>query len=510
MQIDIDRSSRTPIYLQVKRHFARLIHKGTLPAGHKLPASRDLAQSLGLNRGTVINAYSELEAEGLIHSHIGQGTFVNPKAGSEREGSELFSETGPARSKLWRVAFARRMERMKSREEMAFRSVKVSDDTISFAGGAPETSLFPVEEFSRAMSAALRKHGGQLLEYGPSQGYFPLRQWVSARLTAFGIEAAPEEVTIVSGSQQALDLVGRLLLDPDDLVVVEDPTYFGALNSFNAFQATYLSVRRDSAGLDLDALENILAQHHPKFLYVIPNFHYPTGHCLGTSATGQLMEVLERYQVPFVEDDFCANLRYEGRIEPALKSMDRTGLGIYIGTFSKSLFPGLRIGWVIAPKEISERLVQAKQACDLRSGILVQAAAYEFCSRGAFDRHLKVVREAYRTRRDVALKALEKHFPQGSHWEKPNGGLSLWVTLPREVDTMELLGETAAAGVLFAPGTLFSSSGGGENSMRLCFAALEPQVIKKGLAVIGKAARRRMGRSRKSAGVGARDSLALP
>ncbi len=510
MHIDIDRNAKIPIYLQLKRHFERLIHKGTFPVGYKLPASRDLARNLGLNRGTVINAYSELEAEGWVHSHIGQGTFVAPKAGSGEDAPALVSDASPARSKLWRAAFAKRLGRMSNREEVIFRTVKVSDASISFAGGAPEASLFPVEEFSRAMSAALRKHGRALLQYGASQGYFPLRQWVSARLTAFGIEAEPEEVTIVSGSQQALDLVGRLLLDPDDLVVVEDPTYFGALNAFSAFEATYLSVRRDGGGLDLGALENILAQHHPKFLYVIPNFHYPTGHCLGRQATRALMELLEQYQVPFVEDDFCANLRFEGKIEPALKSMDRAGLGIYIGTFSKSLFPGLRIGWVVAPSEITERLVQAKQACDLRSGVLVQAAAYEFCRRGAYDRHLKKVREAYRIRRDAAMAALERHFPEGSRWERPNGGLSLWVTLPQDIDAMELLGETAAAGVLYAPGSLFSPFGGAESSMRVCFASHEPKDIEKGLSIIGKVARNRLGRSRSTAGFGDRDSLALP
>ncbi len=510
MHIDIDRNSRTPIYLQIKRYFARLIQKGTLPAGFKLPASRDLARSLDLNRGTVINAYSELEAEGFVYSHIGQGTFVSPRAGSADDETAVFTGTDAVRSKLWQVAFSRSVGRMENREEAAFRSVKITDDSVSFAGGTPATSLFPVREFSRAMSAVLRKHGGEVLEYGPSQGYFPLRQWVSSRLTAFGIEAEPEEVLIVSGSQQALDLVGRVLLDPDDLVVAEDPTYFGALNTFRAFQAGYLSVKRNGDGLDLGALENILAQHHPKFMYVIPNFHYPTGHCLGSPATRGLMDVLERHQVPFVEDDFCANLRYEGRIEPALKSMDRAGLGIYIGTFSKSLFPGLRIGWVIAPREITEKLVQAKQACDLRSGILVQAAAYEFCRRGMYDRHLKIVREAYRMRRDVALHALEKHFPEGSRWEKPNGGLSIWVTLPAGVDTMELLGETAAAGVLFAPGSLVSPSGGARNSMRICFASVEPELIEKGLAVIGRTACKRMGRSRKATGIHSRDSLALP
>jgi 2-aminoadipate transaminase len=509
VHVDLDRQSKIPIYLQLKRHLERLISKGTFPVGHKLPASRELALELGLNRGTVINAYAELEAEGLVRSHIGQGTFVSSAPGGRAEEPLRVPGEVTPRSKVWRGVFAKRVGKMENREE-AFPFVNIKEGAISFASGTPDQRLFPIQEFGRAMSAALRKHGGEVLQYGSAQGYLPLRQWVSARLTRFGIETEPEEVTIVSGSQQALDLVGRVLLDPEDLVIVEDPTYFGGLNAFNAHQATYLSVRRDAEGLDLRALENILAQHRPKFLYVIPAFHYPTGYCLDAKGRRGLMDLLERHPLPFVEDDFCANLRYEGAIEPALKSIDRLGLGIYIGTFSKSLFPGLRIGWVVAPREVTERLAEAKQACDLRSGVLAQAAVYEFCKRGGYDRHLKFVRQAYRHRRDVALAALERHLPAESRWVRPAGGLSIWVTLPREVDTRELLAETAASGVLFAPGTLFSPFGGAENSMRLCFAPLDPSSIEKGIAVIGRAVKKRLRRSRPASGIGARESLGLP
>jgi len=510
MHIPLDRRHRTPIYLQIKQHLERLILKGTLPPGYKLAASRELARSLGLNRGTVINAYAELEAEGLVHSHTGQGTFVSE--GTQEEGRTLFPPTRQRapRSKVWQGAFARRMGLMTNREEAAFQSVNVSSAAISFASGVPDPTLFPVREFGLAVTATLRKHGGDLLQYGSAQGYFPLRQWVSARLTRFGIEAEPDEVIIVNGSQQGLDLVGRVLVDPEDRVVVENPTYFGALNAFDAYQATYLGVHRDTQGLDLRGLENILAQHHPKFFYVIPDFHYPTSGSLEVRARRQLVDLLERYQTPFVEDDFCANLRYEGSVEPALKSLDKHNLGIYLGTFSKTLFPGIRIGWIVAPHEVIEPLVAAKQACDLRRGDLAQAAVYEFCQRGAYDRHLKAVRETYRHRRDVALDALARFLPPDCRWEKPAGGLSIWLTLPGDIDARELLGETAAGGVLFAPGTLFSPFGGGRSSMRLCFASLEPEAIEKGIAVIGKAVRKRLGRSRRAPRVGAREAVALP
>jgi 2-aminoadipate transaminase len=368
-------------------------------------------------------------------------------------------------------------------------------DLISFAGGLPAPEVFPVEEFADAAKRVLEEHGAQALQYSTTEGFLPLRQMIARHTARYGIHVGPENILITSGSQQALDLIGKVFINPGDRVLVERPTYLGALQAWNAYQAEYISVPLDEDGMCLDGLEEAL-RNGPKFIYALPNFHNPAGVTLSLERRQQLVEAAEKNGVPIIEDDPYGQLRYEGdhlpslvRLESELQRDDGalySGNVIYLSTFSKTLAPGLRLGWIIAPVEVTRKLVQAKQGTDLHTSTLTQMMAYEAARGGFLDKHIKRIREVYGQRRRVMLTALERYFPEGVHWTRPQGGLFLWVTLPEEMDAAEMLREAVKEKVAFVPGTAFYADGGGQNTMRLNFSNATPEQIEEGILRLGR------------------------
>jgi 2-aminoadipate transaminase len=391
----------------------------------------------------------------------------------------------------WSDRFALRTRGMTSSALRELLKLTSDPEIISFAGGLPAPEVFPLPQIQEAADRVLAEHGSIALQYAATEGYLPLRELLVRHMARYGITVTVDNVLITSGAQQALDLIGKLFINSGDRILTEEPTYLGALQAFTAYQAQYLPVPIDEEGLRIDRLEDAL-RAGPKFLYVLPNFQNPGGVTLSFERRRRLIELANHYGVPIVEDDPYGQLRYEGEHLPPLVKLDAEYHGnghghpfhgniLYLGTLSKTLAPGLRIGWVVAPAEVMNRLVQMKQGADLHTGTFTQMVAYETARGGFLDQHVKTIRRVYRERRDAMLAALERHAPPGVRWTHPQGGLFLWLTLPAGLDSKALLAGALREKVAFVPGASFHPCGGGERTMRLNFSYCTPEVIEEGI-----------------------------
>lgn len=496
MKILIDRNSGQPLYEQVKGALRRLIVEGVLAPGDELPASRVLAGSLRLNRGTITSAYDDLVADGLLFRHVGRGTFVSPR----KDLDEVLGEhpvAGQESAPLpWDDLFA--YDPLKNRDRLApeMAAWSATPGMISFAGGIPDAALFPVDDFRLALNRALRDEGGALLEYGSVSGHRPFIDFLRRYLVERGVGALPEEILIVNGSQQGLDLVTRTFLAPDDAIVVEDPSYHGAINLFRSVRARIVPVPVDDQGMDVSRLEKILERERPRLLYTMPTFQNPTGISMSLERRRRLVRLGAEHRIPILEDDFDGDLIYDGDNLPPLRGLPEGRQVIYTGTFSKVLFPGIRLGWVVAPQPVIERLAAAKQAADLSTSLLFQAAMVHFAHGNFLERHGKTVRAEYRRRRDTLLAALQKAMPEEVTWTRPAGGFSLILRLPAGVDAAELLPNAAARGVLYTAGHVFSLSGD-RTILRLSFGNVKPEVIPEGVRRLAAALKEEISRVRR-------------
>jgi 2-aminoadipate transaminase len=390
----------------------------------------------------------------------------------------------------WENRYAQRTQRMGSSAIRELLKLTEKPNLISFAGGLPAPDVFPVEEITEACQRVLRDKGASALQYSTTEGYLPLREMIVRHSSRYGIEINADNIMITSGSQQALDLLGKILINPGDRILVESPTYLGALQAWNAYGAEYVAVPSDAHGMITDALEEAL-RTGPKFIYVLPNFQNPTGVTLALERRQKLVELADRYGVPIVEDDPYGQLRYEGDHLPSVVVLDGQyrendgvcyrGNVIYLSTFSKILAPGIRLAWVIAPPEVITKLVQAKQGADLHTATFNQIVAYEVSRGGFLDRHINVIRKCYGERRDVMLAAMDRFFPPKVEWTQPAGGLFLWVTLPEYLESAAVLKEAIEQNVAFVPGLPFYPCGGGHNTLRINFSYANPDTIREGI-----------------------------
>lgn len=405
----------------------------------------------------------------------------------------------------WSDRYALRARGMTSSAIRELLKLIEDPEIISFAGGLPAPEVFPSAQVEAAAQRVLAEHSATALQYGATEGYLPLRELLVRHMARYGILVTPANVLVTSGAQQALDLVGKLFVNPGDHLLTEEPTYLGALQAFNAYQAQYLTVPIDDDGMRTDRLEEAL-RGGPKLLYVLPNFQNPGGVTLSLERRRRLIELASRYGTPIVEDDPYGQLRYEGEHLPPLARIDAEYHGsarrgqpfrggvIYLGSLSKTLAPGLRIGWIVAPEGVVTRLVQMKQGTDLHTSTFGQMVAYEAARGGFLDRHVRRVREVYGERRNAMLAALERHFPPGVRWTRPQGGLFLWATLPAGSDTSALLPAALKEKVAYVPGASFHPSGGGKNTMRLNFSYARPEIIEEGIRRLGGVVARNLSR----------------
>ncbi len=406
-------------------------------------------------------------------------------------------------STLWKSRYAQRTLGVKSSAIRELLKVTQRPEIISFGGGLPAPDVFPVERFEQACHKVLADHGAMALQYGTTEGYQPLREMIAENMARYGIVASADNVLITSGSQQALDLIGKLLINRGDRILVEAPTYLGALQAFNVYGAQYVSVPVDNDGLISDRVDESL-RSGPKFMYVLPNFQNPSGVTLSEGRRHQLILLADKYGIPIVEDDPYGQLRYEGEHIAPLVVLDRENLQrdngftlgnvIYLSTFSKTLAPGSRLAWMVAPEDVIAKLVQLKQAADLHTSTFNQYVAYEVARDGFLDQHVRLIRRVYRERRDAMLESLKDFFPQEVTWTHPQGGLFLWVTLPDGTDSEALFHSALAENVAFVAGDCFYANNGHEGSrhMRLNFSHSRPELIREGIRRLSLAVKRQI------------------
>lgn len=390
--------------------------------------------------------------------------------------------------------FSNRANQLTSSAIREILKVTTRPEIISFAGGLPSPDGFPISELQSAFNTVLETNGREALQYGPTEGYTPLREWVAKDLSTDEVKIDVNEVLIVSGSQQALDLLGKLFIDTGSKVLVESPTYLGALQSFSVFEPTYVSINTDEGGL-LPAEVSTAKAEGARFIYALPNFQNPTGRTLSTPRRQELVERCAAAGIPVVEDDPYGELRYVGEPQPSLLHLGRKvgATVIRLGSFSKVLAPGLRLGYVIAPSAIIDKLVQLKQATDLHSPTVTQMAVYEAIKTNFLETHLPKVRELYKKRCHYMLDAMATHFPKGVEWTTPEGGMFIWVTLPAHMDSQQLLHEAVERKVAFVPGAPFyAASEPQKNTLRLSFVTVSKDRIDEGVAILGQLLREQM------------------
>ncbi len=486
LPLHLQPESHVPLYVQLRDQLRALVHSGELRSGDRIPASRELATQLGVHRTTVANAYAELESEGLIQGHVGRGTYIC--------GNPVKQFTPPPRtngngnsSMRWESIFADE----RGDEGLARLMPEVPPDSIAFITARPSEEFFPVEEFRRCCNTVLRNEGRHVLQLGSSDGYEPLKRVLIEFLRADGIHVRGEQLLITDGCQQAIDLVCKAFLRPGDSVALENPAYPGAVAIFAGARVRMLAVGVETesggaVGLDIDALESVLLQNRVKFIFVTPDFHNPTGTTLPLAERRGLLEIAGHYQVPIIEDAIYSRLRLRGTALPSLKSLDRSGNVIQIDSFSKIAFPGLRVGWCIGPESAIERLRLVKQSTDLHTDQLAQATLAEFVRRGYLARHLTKMKKVYLRRLEAMEVALQKHMPEETTWTRPEGGMSVWVTLPPGFDAGELLIHVREHGVVFVPGRYFYLQNPQPNTLRLGFAGLDEKRIARGVQTLGE------------------------
>ena len=397
----------------------------------------------------------------------------------------------------WTSRYSLRTRRVRSSEIRDLLKITEQPGVISFAGGLPSLEAFPLQRFEEACHKVIAEQSARSLQYGRTEGYEPLREWIANNTARYGIRAKLDNVMITSGAQQALDLIGKLFIDGGDRVLVEAPSYLGALQAFNAYGAEYFSVPIDSDGIRTDLVEEPLCSN-PKFMYLLPNFQNPSGTTLSEGRRHELVLLADKYGVPIIEDDPYGQLRYEGAHIPPLIVIDREnfrrdsgysiGNVIYLGTFSKIIAPGLRLGWIVAPQDVISKLVQLKQSADLHTSTFTQHVAYEVVRDGFLEQHVKFIRMLYRERRDVMLEALQEFFPPEVKWTRPQGGLFLWLTLPQGLDSHKILEAAIAQNVAFVPGNSFYATPGRiDQHMRLNFSNATSELIREGMRRLGLA-----------------------
>jgi len=480
MIFELNRESHTPLYAQIAGQIRSMISGGALKIGDRIPANRELSKVLGVNRTTVNTAYQELFADGLIVSHVGRGTFISAIPSPPRPG-RLGQSVAPAPIK-WSIPLA---PGKPDQWLCAMLHSLTKTDAVSLAYALPSPDLFPIEDFRRSVDRVLRREGARVVDCGHAAGYQPLRDYIASQASLSGRPVSPNQVLITNGCQQSLNLIRQVLVASGDEVVLETPTYSGALSVFCGYDSKYTCVPVGDRGMDLTLLEDALSQRRPRLIYTVPSFHNPTGVTMDLSSRRRLLELAAKYRVPIVEDDIYGDLRYDGPSLPSLRALDVHGVVIHISSFSKIGFPGIRVGWVIGDPALIDALTAAKRKNDLHTNLLSQASMYEFSRHGLLAKHIKRMKKAYAQRRDVMLSAMERYFPAEVGWTRPEGGMSIWVTLPDSVNASQILPESIEKGVIFSPGEHFHPSLSPANHMRIAFTTATPAAIEESIRRLG-------------------------
>jgi 2-aminoadipate transaminase len=375
------------------------------------------------------------------------------------------------------------MNRMKVSDIRELLKLTTRPEIISFAGGLPAPELFPVEDIKAATDAVMDEQGRAALQYGPTEGYLPLREKIVQRMEdKNAIKTTTDNIILTAGSQQGLDYVAKLFLNPGDVVIMESPSYLGAINAFNAYQPNFVEIPTDENGMIMEELDKVLATtENVKFIYVIPDFQNPSGRTWPLERRQKFMEIINKYGIPTIEDNPYGELRFKGEYQPALKSMDTEGLIIYMGTFSKIMAPGYRIGWTCADVEIIEKINLIAQAAALQTSTIAPMIISKYMDMFDLDAHVDKIRAVYKHRCELMIKTMQEEFPPEAKFTDPDGGLFTWVELPSYVNTRDLAAKAMENNVAFVPGSGFFPNGGNNSCMRLNYSCMPDERIVEGV-----------------------------
>lgn len=479
-KLQFDESVDLPIYRQIFDQLRDAVLNGSLEAGERLPATRTLADQLGLNRQTISSAYELLEQEGFIRGQVGRGSFVT------------LPGNVPARRLDWDALF--------QNEANLTVPPTAAEGVISFTASRPSELLFPLNDFRETCQQVISDSptASAILQLGTPAGYKPLRRYLLAKAAEEGIARPTDDIIVTNGVQQALDLLQRVVCAgaSNGPVVVEDPVFPGLKNIFAMSGTRLIGVPAGNDGIDVEALGRVLLRERPRLLILTPNFQNPTGSTLPLDARRAVIRMARESQTVLVENDIYGALRYRGEALPTLKQLDEAGDVVLLRSFSKLAFPGLRVGWVIAPKQLTARLTDAKQVSDLHTDQLSQAVLLRFAESGRLNEHRHRILVTGRERLEAALDACANFLPEGAQFTRPDGGMNLWIRLPEQLDSGELLGPAQRAGVAYLPGKYFAVSRDQSSCLRISFAGLDPARIRTGLEKLGTLFRNEAGRAR--------------
>ncbi|MFH2002118.1 MAG: PLP-dependent aminotransferase family protein, partial [Planctomycetota bacterium] len=472
---------------QITDQIRDLIASGHLSPEDKLPSTRLLSKELCVNRITVSQAYKQLISEGLVRSGVGSGTYV---AAQPLEGN--WDNTLKLDRSNYTPFFSQGIRAAGLKEQDLSLMNPLSEDTINFATLVPDERFFPVEAFRQCLDQVIAREGSHLLQYCGTLGYPPLRRYIAERMRDLGIHVSEEEILMVNGAQQGIDLVLRCFLSPNDKIALSIPTYHNIFPIVGLLGASVVPVRMTDQGPDIESLREAVRDPLVRLIYIMPNFQNPTGVTCSAEVRQQIHEIAVARGLPVLEDDFEIELAFTKTGLSPIKALDPDGRVIYLSTFSKSLFPGLRIGWLVASGETLKALSALKKATDLENSALLQAATHEFCRQGHYDRHLTEIRSMIRARMESAFASLEQFMPEEVTWSRPTGGYALWIHLPDGMDSHRVFTLARQEGVLVSPGTIFGFEGNDPGGIRLSLTLSHVEDIRQGIRILAKVIRNEM------------------
>lgn len=485
--IPLDRTGSEPLFLQIRDRIIEMVESGALEAGDRLPPTRTLARNLGAHRSTVVRAYDELRAKGYVESRAGSYTTVRRRSRwpgarapdpAPSEGNALDGSDG-------RPGTVQTLDRHPFKGQVKSRC---SEGDIDFSELSADPALAPAAALRSYLRRTLLTNPGAALDYADPAGWYPLRETIAARLRLHGVATGPEEILITAGAQHAMDLVLRLLARPGDSIAVEAPTYGMGHALFRLHGVLPVEVPMGNDGMNLDRLEEGLAKDRPRLVYTMPNFQNPTGITMPQARRERLLSLCEKHSVPILEDGFEEEMKYFGQAVMPIKSMDARGIVLYVGTFSKVVFPGLRLGWIAAPRSVVEDLTEIHHVTCLSGNTLAQAAVARFVAEGAYERYLRRVHRSFRARMQIMLQGLETHLPEGCSWTHPEGGYTVWLTLPEEGWSEEEIEERCGEfGVRVSPGRLYYLTPRSAPHLRLSISCVDRTQIQEGCRRLGLA-----------------------
>ncbi|WHH58436.1 PLP-dependent aminotransferase family protein [Petroclostridium sp. X23] len=476
--IQLDKQSSVPLYIQLFEELKKMICEDQLQPGTRLPAIRKLAGQLNVNNVTVVNAYKLLEQHQYVFSKVGSGVYVSSVQEIE-EPEEPAIEDHIIKDEFYDDEDIQLMSRG---------HITLNKNSINFASATPTPDLFPVDDFKIALVEVLERDKGQAFGYHESNGYRPLRHSISCFLDDYySIDVSEDHIQIISGAQQGIDVIAKALIQPGDYVFVENPTYTGAIAVFKSRGARIIGIPIQEDGIDMELAEKYIRRYQPKIIYTMPNYQNPTTYCYSEKRKRQLLELAYKHHFYIIEDDFLTDLDFTQRHGPrTLKSLDRFDRVLYIKSFSKVLMPGLRIGFLITPPEIFQKILQAKHTTDISSSGLIQRAFDLYLRKGIWGSHLEYMKQIYKDRYQKMLDKIICLENIGVRIHKPNGGLNFWLTLPKNVSATKLYYECAKHDLLLIPGRIFytSESNSNDSHIRISYAAVYPEQIEPGIDIL--------------------------